>query len=302
MAHTLRSLSADKSDDKVVRKVDGFRVKLSAIRIVEGFNERIIRDELREHEASIAGALAAGQRVQDLEVWIDPETGVPELVDGHCTYNGYLLYAESAEDFDGWVSAKEFKGTPAQRKARIVNSNQQLKLLPLELGRVYLSLRDEHGLSRQEIAQEVGKSLAHVDQMVLLASAGAEVIAAVEAGAISATEAVKLARDHGDDAPAELERRKEAAKESGKEKVTAKVAPKKAAPSRPRVDFVVSCAVVLVGHCEKDPGLMEALGNTSRNLRVSVDADLLNDLISAVREMRDGGKALDADKQQELAV
>lgn len=296
MAYTLRSLSAD----KIVKKVDGFRAKLSDIKIVDGFNIRTDDDELREHIAAIAGAIAAGIPIPPIEVWVDPETGALELVDGHCRHAGYCLYAESATDFDGWVSVSKFDGTPAQRKARTVTSNAQLKLKPVELGRAYLSLRDEHGLSRQEIAQEVGKSLAHVDQMILLASAGAEVIAAVEAGAISATEAVKLARDHGDDAPAELERRKEAAKESGKEKITAKVAPKKVAPSRPRVDFVVSCAVVLVDSL--DQAVLEQCEDPDCEPYAQVSISSLQDLISAVREMREGGKALDADKQQELAV
>lgn len=289
MAHTLRSLSAE----KVVKKVDGFRARLADIKIVDGFNERHQDDEVREHIAGIAGAIAAGLPIPPIEVWVNPETGALELVDGHCRHAGYCLYAEDNPEFDGWVSVAKFDGSAAQRKARIVTSNTQLKLKPVELGRVYLSLRDDHHMSRQQIAQEVGKSLAHVDQMMLLASAKPEVIAAVESGTISATEAVKLARDHGDHAPEELERRVEAAKEIGKAKVTAKSAPVKA-PSRPKVDFVVSCAVVLANHCEHDPHLMEALENTQRNLRVSVDSDLLNDLLSAVREIQSGSKPIES--------
>ncbi|MOA16604.1 KorB domain protein [compost metagenome] len=181
-----------------------------------------------------------------------------------------------------------------------MTSNNQLKLKPVELGRVYLSLRDEHGMSRQEIAREVGRSLAHVDQMILLVSAKAEVIAAVEGGVISATEAVKLARDHGDDAPAELERRVEAARESGKEKVTAKVAAhakKSAATSRPKVDFVVSCAVVLVNSLQDVTDILDLSADS-----VLVNTELMADLISAVREMQQAGKPLDADKQIELAM
>lgn len=297
MAHTLRSLAAD----KIVKKVDGFRAKLSDIKIVDGFNARGQDDELREHVAGIAGAIAAGLPIPPIEVWVNPESGTLELVDGHCRHAGYLQYAETAADFDGWVSVTKFDGSPAQRKARIVTSNNQLKLKPVELGRVYLSLRDEHGMSRQEIAREVGRSLAHVDQMILLASAKAEVIAAVEGGVISATEAVKLARDHGDDAPAELERRVEAAREAGKEKVTAKVAApakKSAAPSRPKVDFVVSCAVVLVNSLQDVTDILDLSADS-----VLVNTELMADLISAVREMQSGGKpleALDAYKQLEL--
>lgn len=295
MAHTLRSLSAD----KIVKKVDGFRARLADIKIVDGFNERHQDDEVREHIAGIAGAIAAGLPIPPIEVWVNPETGALELVDGHCRHAGYCLYAEDNPEFDGWVSVAKFEGTAAQRKARIVTSNTQLKLKPVELGRVYLSLRDDHQMSRQQIAQEVGKSLAHVDQMMLLASAKPEVIAAVESGTISATEAVKLARDHGDQAPEELERRVEAAKDLGKAKVTAKAAPVKA-PSRPKVDFVVSCAVVLVGSLdEKD---VRACEDPSAEWLL-VSTAVLADLISAVREMQSGGKpieALDAFKQLPL--
>ena len=295
MTHTLRSLSAD----KIVKKVDGFRARLADIKIVDGFNERHQDDEVREHIAGIAGAIAAGLPIPPIEVWVDPDTGALELVDGHCRHAGYCLYAEANPEFDGWVSVTKFEGTAAQRKARIVTSNTQLKLKPVELGRVYLSLRDDHGMTRQQIAQEVGKSLAHVDQMLLLVSAKPEVIAAVESGTISATEAVKLARDHGDQAPAELERRVEAAKEIGKTKVTAKAAPVKA-PSRPKVDFVVSCAVVLVGSIDQAQAEACEYGQATH---ITVDALAIADLISAVREMQSGGKpieALDAFKQLPL--
>lgn len=297
MAHTLRSLSAD----KIVKKVDGFRARLADIKIVDGFNERHQDDEVREHIAGIAGAIAAGLPIPPIEVWVDPETGALELVDGHCRYAGYCLYAEANPEFDGWVSVSKFDGTAAQRKARIVTSNTQLKLKPVELGRVYLSLREDHKMTRQQIAQEVGKSLAHVDQMILLASAKPEVIAAVESGTISATEAVKLARDHGDQAPEELERRVEAAKEVGKAKVTAKVAPVKA-PSRPKVDFVVSCAVVLVNSLDEDQR-NDAENGLSLCGITEVDASLIADLIGAVRDMQSGGKpltALDAYEQLPL--
>lgn len=298
MAHTLRSLSTD----KVVKKVDGFKAKLADILIVDGFNIRNEDDELREHIAGIAGAIAAGLPIPPVEVWVNPESGDMELVDGHCRVAAYRMYAETATGFDGWISVTKFEGTPAQRKARTVNSNSQLKLKPIELARAYASLRDDHGMSRLEIAQEVGRSPAHVDQLLLLASAKPEVTAAVEAGQISATEAVKLVRDHGQDAPAELERRKEVAKESGKDKVTAKAAPKKAAPSRPRVDFVVSCAVVLVNSMDSDLSEKILSGTAQEEHLDRIDTLLLADLITAVREMQQAGKPLDSDKQQEMEV
>lgn len=299
MAYTLNNIASDK-ENPAAKRGDSIRVHIDSIKIVDGFNVRIDDDELREHVAGIAGALAVNQPVPPIEVWVNPETGAIELVDGHCRFHAYRQYAEAATDFDGYISAVKFDGTPGQRKMRIASSNKQLKLKPIELGRLYVSARDEHGMSRQEIAVEAGMSLAHVDQMILLASAKPEVIEAVDKGKISATEAVKLTRDHGDGAAQELERRQEEAKATGKDKVTAKVAPKKdKAPSRPKVDMVVSNAVVLVNSL--DPVIIELCEQPDAN-PIAVNSHVLMDLIQAVREMQQASKPLDADQQQEMEV
>lgn len=295
MAYTLNNIASDKSN-AAAKRGDAIRVNINAIKVIDGFNVRIDDDELREHVASIAGALTANLPIPPIEVWVNPETGDIELVDGHCRFHAYQQYAEMTGDFDGYISAVKFDGTPGQRRMRIASSNKQLKLKPVELGRLYIDARDIDGLSRQEIAAEAGMSLAHVDQMILLASAKPEVLAAVDSGVISSTEAVKLTRDHGDDAPAELERRQEAAKELGKGKVTAKVAAPKA-PSRPRVDMVVSNAVVLVNGL--NAAVLMACEQADDSL-VSISSHALADLIQAVRDMQQAGKALDADKQVEL--
>lgn len=298
---TLNSIASDKTNPAAKRN-DAIRVSLAAIKVVDGFNARNLDDdEVREHVAGIAGAIAHGLPIPPIEVWVDPSSGDIELVDGHCRYEGYKLYAAEAKDFDGYVPAMKFEGTAAQRKARIVTSNNQLKLKPVELGRVYLSLRDEHGMARQEIASEVGKSLAHVDQMILLASAKPEVIQAVEDGSISATEAVKLTRDHGEDAPAELERRQEAAKEIGKGKVTAKVAPVVKTPKLDKSSkakyqqFVIYAAEAWANSLSEERRADIELGDVSDQ-----ETALLADLLHCLSELRDCDKALDADNQMDL--
>lgn len=297
MAFTLHNIASNK-ENSTAKRADSIKVRHSKIKIVNGFNERDFkREDVRLHIASIVSSLIAGEPIPALVVWTNPDTGDIELVDGECRYWAYNDFAKEYPDrFDGYVSAVPYQGTPAQRKAMVAKSNSQLPLDAVQRGRVYLSLRDEHGMSRQEIAVEMNKSLAHVDQHLLLASGGEEVHAAVAANVISATEAVKLVRDHGADAPAELERRKEAAKEIGKGKVTAKVAAPKA-PSRPRVDLVVSNAVVLVNGL--DQAIVEAC-EQPHTASVSINAHALADLIMAVREMQQAGKALDADKQMDL--
>lgn len=303
MAFTLNNIASDKENTSAKRG-DAIRVNINAIKVIDGFNVRIDDDELREHVASIAGALTANLPIPPIEVWVNPESGDIELVDGHCRFHAYQQYAETTSDFDGYISAVKFDGTPGQRRMRIASSNKQLKLKPVELGRLYIDARDIDGLSRQEIAAEAGMSLAHVDQMILLASAKPEVLAAVDSGSISATEAVKLTREHGDGAVEELERRQEAAAELGKGKVTAKVAtPKKtAAPSRPRVDLVVSNAVVLVNSLGKVLEEAFSSGHAGQGDCEEIKPDLIADLIMAVREMQQAGKALDADRQVELPI
>jgi ParB-like chromosome segregation protein Spo0J len=299
VTYTLNKIASDKTNTSAKRG-DAIRVRLDAIHVVDGFNVRAADDDLREHIASIAGALASGFPIPPIEVYVDPESGRIELVDGHCRVQGYHEFARAyPEKFDGYVDAMKFDGTPAQRKARIVTSNSQLKLKGPELGRAYLYLRDEEGLTRQQIAQEVGKSLAHVDQMLLLVSAP-DIAAAVERKEISTTEAVHLVRDHGENAAEELERRKEVAKEQGKDRVTAKAAtPKAKAPSRPRVDLVVSNAVVLVNGL----GAEEiAACEGPDDIQISVSSHALADLITAVREMQQASKPLDADRQEEMEL
>lgn len=295
---TLNNIASDKANE-AAKRGDAIRVNIKHIKVVDGFNERIQDDELREHIASIVAAMSAGLPIPAIEVWVNPETGDIELVDGHQRYAGAMEYSRIDPEFDNYIDAVKFNGTPFQRKMRIASSNKQLKLKPVELGRIYLHARDVLGATRQEIAAEAGMSLAHVDQMILLASKGSpEIEAAIGDGAISATEAVKLVREFGDEAPKELERRIEVAAEQGKAKVTAKVvAPKP--PSRPRVDMVVSNAVVLVNGLDAE--VLEACETCEASF-VTVKSTALADLIMAVREMQQAGKALDADKQTELEV
>jgi len=297
MAYTLNNIASDKNN-QAAKRGDSIRVNIRNIKIVDGFNVRTQDDELREHIASLLGALVANLPIPAIEVWVNPETGDIELVDGHCRFTAYLQYADIEPEFDNYISAVKFEGTPFQRKMRVASSNKQLKVKPVELGRLYIQARDEFGASRQEIAAEAGMSLAHVDQHILLASGSEEVHAAVGAGVISATEAVKIIRDHGDNAPAELERRKEIATAQGKAKVTAKAANPKP-PSRPRIDMVVSNAVVLVNGLNS--AVLMACEQPEDSL-VSVSAHALADLIQAVKDMQESGKPLDADRQVELEV
>lgn len=227
MTYTMTKLVGDKT----VKRGDLFRVAIENLVVVEGFNDsRKFNDaaELRAHIDGMKAFVRSGGKLPPIEVWVNPETGVTELVEGHCRTTCYReLALEGYEVKPGepleYVNALLFTGTAAERKARIVTSNSQLALAPLGYAKVYSDLRAE-GLSNAEIAAMVGKSRGHVDQMLLLADGGEKVHEAVRAGVVSATEAVHIVRQHRDEAGAEIERRAEVAAEQGKTKVTAAVA------------------------------------------------------------------------------
>lgn len=279
MAFTLNNIASDK-DNQAAKRGDAIRVKHDQIVIVDGFNVREDDDELREHIASLLAAMVAKLPIPPVEVWVNPETGQIEMVEGHCRHIAYGQYREIEPTWDGYISAIPFNGTPFQRKMRIASSNKQLKLKPVELGRLYMHARDVLGATRKEIAAEAGMSIAHVDQMILLAGGAPEIQQAIDDGKISPTEAVKLVREHGDDAPAELERRQEVAKELGKGKVTAKVAaPKKNVPfSR----ALAQAARAIVMSIPEDDQESIVLAEASM---VSIDAALIAELIEAVRSI-----------------
>jgi len=296
MVYSLRSLATE----KVVKKVDGFRARLDDIKIVDGFNVRTDDDELREHVQSIVGALIAGQPVPPVEVWVNPDTGEMELVDGHCRIAAYRQYADIEPTFDGYVSVLKFDGSRGERKLRTVSSNSQLKLKPIEIGRAFLAARDEEGMTRQQIAETAQRSLAHVDQMILLASAPAEVIQAVERNEISATEAIKLQRDHRENSAAVLDERREIAKAAGKERITEKTAPSKK-PKKVGESFILEAAIALADSVDQQQ-CEDAENGLCTDSIVSVDAGLFADLLGCIREWRQSQKPLDTDKQEELAL
>lgn len=237
MTYTMTKLVGDKT----VKRGDLFRVAIENLVVVEGFNDsRRFNDpaELRAHIDGMKSFVRNGGKLPPIEVWVNPETGATELVEGHCRTNCYReLALEGFEIKPGepleYVNALLFTGSAAERKARIVTSNSQLALSPLGYAQVYKDLRDQEGMSAGEIAAMVGKSRGHVDQMLLLADGGDKVHEAVRTGVVSATEAVHIVRQHRDEAGAEIERRAEVAAEHGKTKVTAAVArPREPKPSK----------------------------------------------------------------------
>jgi hypothetical protein len=242
----------------------------------------------------------AGGTLPAIEVFVNPETGATEVVEGHCRTSCFRELL--AEDFtvDGkpfvQVGAVPFKGTMAQRRARIVTSNSQLPLAKLGEAMVYLAMRDIDGLTAAEIATETRKSRGHIDQMLILATADDDVRKAILDGVITPTESVHVLREHGENSAKEIERLKAVAAESGKTKITGAVRKKAAVSKREWPVNVVASARAITKSLGEDMLRQVVTGQCEEV--VEIRADLLAELLMAISEIPEDMAEESADTNQ----
>jgi ParB-like chromosome segregation protein Spo0J len=262
-------------NEKTLKRADAMKARLSDLKEKDGFNWRHEGEDLAQSIRTLADFIVGGGKLPDVEVTTDLE-----LVDGHRRIRAYrLVETESPEFLDHlrdkegtvWVGVKPFEGGELERNARVLTSNEGRKLTSLELAEGYQRMRDL-GASNEQIAKLVNKTRGHVDQMFVLDSAPEPVKEAIKQGEISATEAVKLVRDHKEGSTEELASRKQAA---GEKKVTAKVAPKKSKANDSRLAEAVRGFVASI-----DEGIRERilLGTLEY---VEVDCAFLAEIIEA---------------------
>lgn len=74
------------------------------------------------------------------------------------------------------------------------------ELTTCEKAQVCRLLRDDHGLSVQQISEKVGFSRSHVSHLLSLASTPEAIFAMVKSGQVSSQQAVRAVREFGDKA------------------------------------------------------------------------------------------------------
>lgn len=295
--------------DGVIRRADAYKVRLDDIVVVQGFNDRDHGHRLEESIQELYAYIIAGGKVPPLEVYPCDGDKVA-LVEGHrrldamtrAKNTGRLPASYLGPDGEYWVEVKQFEGDAAARAVRVLTSNSNLKLTPLEIARQYKRLRDEHGMGPEAIAREVGKTRQHVDQLLILADASPEVQQMVADGKVAATEAVKIARQHKQDAAEVLG---DAAKGAGGKKVTAKALKPWTPPAKVTVPLVDTTARILD---ELDPDKVCLLLHAQErggldHLRFTFDlpGDLALALINQARDIKEA-KAEAERKQREKAA
>ncbi|HFL7939031.1 TPA: ParB/RepB/Spo0J family partition protein [Pseudomonas putida] len=271
--------------DGEVRRADAMKVQLEDLHEEPGFNLRTEGDALEASINSLAEFIAAGGQIPPLEVRPRAEGGV-WLVDGHRRRRALLkLDAEGRlprtpnkdrpEALEAWVPVIAFEGSDADRVARIITSQENEKLSPLELAEGYKRLR-AFGWSVEQIATKVGKTRQHVEQVLTVGNANTDVQNLVAAGHVSATTAAQVVREHGDGAGKVLGAELVRAQASGKTRVTAGSMKGPSIP-KPRLEAVHTASRNLIAS-------LDSIDEDSRSLTIPTA------LVLQLREALDGAK------------
>lgn len=271
--------------DGEVRRADAMKVQLEDLHEEPGFNLRTEGDALEASINALAEFIASGGQIPPLEVRPRAEGGV-WLVDGHRRRRALLkLDAEGRlprtpnkdrpEVHEAWVPVIAFEGSDADRVARIITSQENEKLSPLELAEGYKRLR-AFGWSVEQIATKVGKTRQHVGQVLTVGNANTDVQNLVAAGHVSATTAAQVVREHGDGAGKVLGAELEKAQASGKKRVTAGSMKAPSIP-KPRLEAVHVASRNLIAS-------LDSIDEDSRSLTIPTA------LVLQLREALDGAK------------
>lgn len=271
--------------DGEVRRADAMKVQLEDLHEEPGFNLRTEGEALEASISSLAEFVAAGGQIPPLEVRPRAEGGV-WLVDGHRRRRALLKLdaegrlprtpnKERPEVLEAWVPVIAFEGSDADRVARIITSQENEKLSPLELAEGYKRLR-AFGWSVEQIAVKVGKTRQHVEQVLTVGNANTDVQNLVAAGHVSATTAAQVVREHGDGAGKVLGAELVRAQAIGKKRVTVGSMNGPSIP-KPRLEAVHTASRNLIAS-------LDSIDEDSRSLTIPTA------LVLQLREALDGAK------------
>lgn len=198
--------------DGTMKRADAYKIRLSEIHVRDNFNPKDRFDfPNNEQDVALYEHVCQGGALPDIWVAHRPGGDGVDIIDGHRRHAAISLAKENGklndaltEDGDLLVPVKFFEGNDADQLAFICTSNDSKELTSLQRGEVYARMK-KLGMSLQEIALKVKKSLAHVEQALILQNdAPYHVQQLVKDGKISATLAIRTVREHGAEKAAEV--------------------------------------------------------------------------------------------------
>lgn len=207
--------------EKVISRSDsGMFISLDNIHVKEGFNKREDDERTRLADDDLFAFLMAGGTVPAIEAVARDDGGV-WVVEGHRRRRCYERCRAAGKPVER-IAIVPFVGSDIDRLARIMTSNNQLSLSPIEQSAVVKELA-AFNLNTCEIAKLVHKSIPTVEKLLALSSANHNVQQLVKDGEVSVEVAVDRFKEHGEKAAEILEQDKKAATAAGKKKVTRSV-------------------------------------------------------------------------------
>lgn len=218
--------------DGVVKRADARKIKYQDLHVEPGFNLRLPIDRLsaedrqaaQENDESLYQHIVNGGLIPALEVRPREEGGA-WIVEGHRRHKqiGRAISAGvPLQDKDGevWIDIVPFEGNDEDRTYRVMTSQNNRKLLPIEWADGFKRARG-YGHTVDRMAERSGMTVEFVKRMLDIGDANSDVQQMVTAGSVSPTIAAKVARKHGEKAGEVLATELKVAKSQGKEKITA---------------------------------------------------------------------------------
>lgn len=226
---TTINLPADKFDTNLtfVTPEDApTRVPLDKLAVLPGFNTRVKDADYQERVVGIAESIVANGFFNDkpFAVTMLPDDDTVYIYDGEHRFDAAKqALLDGAEFPDGLPVAWAKDGaTVRDLTIHLAHGNAGERLNMVELAAVVRRMQGL-GMDKAEIAEALGRTTRHIDNLFVLADSNQTVKKAVAAGQIAGAEAVKLVRKHGSkDAATEITARIKKAAEQGKSKATPK--------------------------------------------------------------------------------
>ncbi|MCR9028383.1 chromosome partitioning protein ParB [Citrobacter amalonaticus] len=251
----------------IYRTDSGMFIDLDNIFIKENFNRRENDERTRIADDELFQFLMNGGTVPPLEVVPRDEGGV-WIVEGHRRRRCFERCRDAGKPVQR-IQIVPFNGNDVERIARIMTSNNQLSLTPIEQAAVVKDLM-AFNLTKQEISKLVNKSLPTIENLLALSTANHDVQQSVKSGSVSVDVAVSRVKEHGDNAGKVLEQDIAAAAKAGKKKVTrSMIAPEISVKKARRLVELITLAGI------------------DENGVISLSGELLNEVQEIITEQRD---------------
>lgn len=202
----------------VLGTTKAFKLDPNQIQIVEGRNARIDYGDIEQLENEILATDCQLIRPLEVELSITKNSSTAFLVDGARRLTAIKNLINKGHNIPFVLATKAPSDlSEAQIQARTMIQNNGKPFTPMEEAEVVRRLVEEQGLSKEEAAKILGKSVSSVTDLLILLKADPDVLNAVKDGTLTKTEGVVIAKKLKDSPDEQKDLIKEVKKSGDKE-------------------------------------------------------------------------------------